>query len=203
MKLFDFKDDEIYPPEKSMGGTNMKVIRCEYLEAASNYAVCLHRINAREKGSAPESVIGERCVRAIDNKSCPALAMKKEEAEAGRALYYVNRAKYLEQQTAFFNEKGWAAKVVTSKDYRPTKAKLSAFPPARQSAPEQPSASTQTSQKRHAEKREVEPASDAPSFADAINIALGEIEPNKSSPDIKPGMSLIEIARARMQQKGA
>ena len=39
-----------------------------------------------------------QCSAAIGNRACPALAMKKEEKQAGHAIYYVNRIKMRQNQ---------------------------------------------------------------------------------------------------------
>ncbi len=198
MELFEFKDEEVYPLAKSKGGSNMKVIHCKVIGAASNYAVCLHRIDAKARGNVPENVIGKGCCRAIDWKECPAQDMRRAEEDAGHALHYIDRTKYLEQQSAFFDSKGWVAKTTTRQEIK-ARPKPNYYMKGK---PKDVEVETPVQAPPPKQSRPV--VSAEPTFADAINVAMKELEQQpKEESFVKPGMSLVEIARARMQQKGA
>lgn len=76
----------------SMGGINAFYFHCDTYQGRSNYAVCQHTIDA---------VLEERvqlrsgCVDMIRNGTCPALAMRKREEEAGKALFFIDRREQL------------------------------------------------------------------------------------------------------------
>lgn len=79
---------ETLPPEASMAGDNTIYVGCEFIESRQNYGLCLYTIKAEEEGR----LVGfQDCRRPIGNKTCPALKMREEERQAGRALYYQKR----------------------------------------------------------------------------------------------------------------
>lgn len=93
IELVQLQDTERYPIHSSTLGTNAYYLDfCNFGGHRPSYAACLSRIglfHANEE-------IGVNCAEcsvAISRRSCPALAMREEELEAGRALYYINRAK--------------------------------------------------------------------------------------------------------------
>lgn len=85
--------------------------RCDKVAAFKNYAVCLHLMAERKHGALP--VIYSECSAAIGNKSCPAIKMRKEEAEKGQAIYFVERIR----SEATYMEEGDYKEVVVS-DYK-------------------------------------------------------------------------------------
>jgi hypothetical protein len=92
---FGFKDPEVYPLDASKSGTNAHHINgCRVVGQSQPYAACLNRIAEYEAGGAIESM-GE-CRRAIGGPACEAWKMREEENKAGKALFYVNRAKLQE-----------------------------------------------------------------------------------------------------------
>lgn len=83
------QQDEKYPLELSLKGSNTVYVGCEFRSCRQNYAICLNIIKAvKEKRRKPE----EECCSEIKRDICPALKMRKEEVEAGYALYYKPRA---------------------------------------------------------------------------------------------------------------
>lgn len=97
IRLVEFKDEEVYPISQSADGTN--AYYCDFCNHAGyrpNYASCLRRIADRKEG---RLITNEaQCSAAIGNKVCPAMAMKKEEKQAGHAIYYINRIKLRQNQ---------------------------------------------------------------------------------------------------------
>jgi glutaredoxin 2 len=81
---------EDIPVVDSMRGDNTHYIGCDVRGARQNYAVCLHRNKAFEEDRLDSKSCVD-CQRAIVGKYCPALALRKEEEAAGKALYYVPR----------------------------------------------------------------------------------------------------------------
>ncbi len=97
IRLVEFNDEEIYQPEMSAHGTN--AYYCEFCNHAGyrpNYASCLRRIADRKAGRLDTNEA--QCSTAIGNKACMALEMQKEEKQAGKAIYYVNRVKMRQNQ---------------------------------------------------------------------------------------------------------
>jgi hypothetical protein len=81
-----------FPPEKSAEGSNAFYHRCAVVGYAAPYCGCLLSIKRVESGERKKVQV-PACVEAIDRGVCPSVAMKREEAEAGVALYYKPRAK--------------------------------------------------------------------------------------------------------------
>lgn len=97
IRLVEFKDEEVYPIEKSADCTN--AFYCDFCSSAGyrpNYASCLRRIADRKEGRLNTNEAA--CSAAIGNRTCAALAMKKEEKQAGHSLYYINRVKMRQNQ---------------------------------------------------------------------------------------------------------
>lgn len=97
IRLVEFTDSETYPITKSAEGTN--AYYCEFCSAAGyrpNYASCLRRIQDRKEGRLDTNEAA--CSTAIGNRGCMALGMQKEEAQAGHAIYYINRIKMRQNQ---------------------------------------------------------------------------------------------------------
>ncbi len=216
MSHFEYTDDETYPVEASAGGNNMHYIACDAVGWRPNYAVCLNKIAARKAGRASE-VIGGDCCRAIDNGTCSALAMQKEEATAGKALYFVNRVKWLAQHEAWIAEQPWSLEnqrairdrqVVT---HRPSAVyKMSEEERRRLQEAQQETWAKKPHQSTPRSKPVAVTHDDGNDFAAAINAALQETAQEKPAPaapaalaGAKPGMSLIELARLRLAQQGA
>ena len=185
-------DIEIYPLEKSLSGTNAYYIHdCAAAGHTAGYCACLKKI--MDHGNGRLSEIYANCGNAMDKNSCKASKMRKEEIAAGRALFYISRAK-LQAQTAAENE----AILANMRSREPAKsswgkAPLTHVPP---SANPQPKPSFDHG---------------GGDYAAAINAAIQE-ETNKpetklvtetkdlqptSAPAVKPGMSLLEMAKAR------
>lgn len=85
--------------------------RCEKVAAYKNYAVCLHLMNERKNGALP--VIYSECSASIGNKTCPAIKMRKEEAEKGHAIYFLERVR---SEATYTNPEDF--KPVTVSDYK-------------------------------------------------------------------------------------
>lgn len=74
------------PPEASRAGKNRYYHECEPVGSSRHYGICLFTIEAFERG---QKLMEAPCVNAIKAGTCPALAMREREREAGRALYFV------------------------------------------------------------------------------------------------------------------
>jgi hypothetical protein len=97
---YQIEDTASYPVGASLLGTNAYYL--EYCGMGGHrpaYAACLNRVSAVKNGASLGANCTE-CSSAINVRSCPAIALREEELEAGRALYYINRAKQQE-----FNER--------------------------------------------------------------------------------------------------
>jgi len=83
------EQEEKHPLEFSLKGNNTIYVGCEFRAFRQNYAICLNVIKAYEEG---RRKLEEECCSEIKRGVCPALAMRKEEVEAGYALHYKPRA---------------------------------------------------------------------------------------------------------------
>jgi Uri superfamily endonuclease len=93
-KVIEIVPQEDRPIEDSANGkTNAFSHYCGSVMHSKNYAVCLHLIEERKQGRLNPQYAD--CSATIGKKVCPALAMRKEEIAAGKALYFVERIKNL------------------------------------------------------------------------------------------------------------
>lgn len=73
------------------GKRNAFVLNCPRVGHQRHYAVCLNLIDKRKQGRL--DVEYATCSAAIGNKACPALGMRKQEKEAGHALFFKERVR--------------------------------------------------------------------------------------------------------------
>ena len=71
------------------GKRNAYHIRCNVVGHCRPYAACLNLCASRKEGRL--DVMYAECSAAIGKKECPALAMRKEEVKAGKAIYFEER----------------------------------------------------------------------------------------------------------------
>lgn len=177
------------PPEYSMGGINAFSHGCKTVGFTPGYAVCLHKLAAFERddgklGSYPE------CEKAIRNRDCPAIAMRKEEQVAGKALYFIDRAILREEMDKHFKSQ--------IPERTPAKT-ASKFVAAKTTAPAPAPKS---------DERLMTPI-EGDGYAAAINAAIAEAnvaqpvkeEPKVAAPspsDQPKRPSLLEMARMKM-----
>ena len=95
-------DEQVYPPEASRSGKNTYYHYCNSYNGRPNYGVCLFIVEAHEEKRLNSH---EDCARSIRNGDCPALKMRQEERDAGRALYYVPRPELTDEQRAAMQER--------------------------------------------------------------------------------------------------
>ena len=74
--------------EMSMGGKNAYYHHCNHYQGRTNYAACLHTINAVQGG---RTSLRNSCVNAIQCAGCPAMKMRERERQEGRALFFIDR----------------------------------------------------------------------------------------------------------------
>lgn len=88
---------QVYPVDASVGGKNAFYHWCNEMEQSRNYGVCAHLLNAFKEGRL-KAEVEERgdCAYAMARGRCPAIAMREQELEAGKALYYKPRTNYKE-----------------------------------------------------------------------------------------------------------
>ena len=188
-------EQPVYPPSQSYSGNNA------YYEGACipagyipSYATCLHKIRALERDG---SLAFTACENAIRSGECMAVAMRRREEEAGRALYYWDRQRMLALNDRLFKDAIAASGMPTS-----SVAKR----PDLKSAPRKVATSSPAQKP------------DENGFAAAINRAMQELgEADSSRTDeaapieqgttsapgtvLKPvaGLSLVQIAKLRMK----
>ena len=176
-----FEDDTIYPPSASAQGDNAFYHLCEVMGQKCAYASCLKKIADRAHGRLETSFA--TCSAEIGKRTCPALQMKAQEAAAGKALFYVNRDK---QRSIFF---------ALSKDIVVTVSKVVSKRNWNK-APEVPVPPPTITKALPA----VPQGND---YAAAINAVLAQqssrpVTTINAQVPIRAGMSMLEIARARM-----
>ncbi len=88
---------ETLPVEASMSGSNTCYLHCASLNRRSNYGVCLFTIRAFNREKLHET---SDCYSLIGRGLCEALAYQKKEQEAGRALFFKARAIPIKDVTA-------------------------------------------------------------------------------------------------------
>lgn len=193
-----------FGPERSATGDNAHYLpACQHTQHRPAYCACLHKIEQRKKGrleSYPE------CSAAIGRKDCPALAMKKEEELAGKAIYFVSRAQLQAEMQAAAEARGhvFARMAEQGKDWAPSKTKRSKTAPAtKPSAPAYAGVDYAAAINAAMAK--------AAAAASAAGAAIGKVltsEPEKqevgalksvsadlSSPKPSTGMSMLDFAR--------
>jgi hypothetical protein len=77
-----------HKPERSKAGDNGYYHPCDAVGRQRHYGVCLFTLQAFERG---QQLNEAPCVKAMQDGTCPAMKMRKEEQQAGEALYFVAR----------------------------------------------------------------------------------------------------------------
>lgn len=73
------------PPEASRAGINRYYHDCEPVGTSRHYGICLFTLEAFERG---QELMETPCVEAMKAGTCPALAMRQQERDAGQALFF-------------------------------------------------------------------------------------------------------------------
>ena len=88
------EETKIEGPEASRDGKrNAFHVSCQVVGHNRPYAACLRLIDERKDGRL--QVVYADCSAAIGKKQCPALQMRREEVEAHKAIYFIERARML------------------------------------------------------------------------------------------------------------
>lgn len=186
-----YEDAEIYPPSASAGKNNAYYFHCDSVGHHPAYASCLHKIEQRKAGRL--ETIFAVCSAEIGQRRCPAIDMRKQEQEAGKAIFFVDRAKFHE---FFVGQQMEAA--VPQEGYTPPRRRVVDSPAPRKTAPapaQAPVAAQDTGN----------------GYADAINAALRQ-QDTSALTNTKPpapakieqpraGMSMLELAKLKMSNK--
>ena len=173
-----------YPPAQSMGGINAYNFGCKPLGFSPGYCVCLNKIMAYERDGDLKTY--PDCEKAIRNNDCPALAMRKEEQVAGKALYFLDRNILREEMDKHFKN--------TMPELRPAKA-----------APAVKAATA----KQVEQHLTTMPTPEIDGYAAAINAAIAQAateqpkqeEPQAPAPSASEQpkrLSMVEMARLQM-----
>lgn len=93
--------DKEIPIKLSMAGYNAYYHHCELYHGRSSYAVCQHTIDAVLE---QRVTLRSECQNAIESGLCPAMKMRKEEAAAGRALFFTDRRERMAELNARLKE---------------------------------------------------------------------------------------------------
>jgi hypothetical protein len=177
-----------YPPEQSMGGVNSYNFACKPVGYSPGYCVCLHKIAAFERDGDLTSY--PECGKAIRNKDCPALKLRAEEREAGRALYFIDRAILREEMDKHF--------AATTPSFRTT---------SKPAAPASKSEPTKTTAKKVADHLTTMPTPEIDGYAAAINAAIAALPADEKkeepkvvvpSPSVAKAPSLVDMVRMQM-----
>lgn len=86
------------PLEMSLGGRNTVYHPCEVYQGRPSYASCLTVINKIRAGNELIKTLRPECVTAVENGTCKAMGMRKEEELAGRALFFVDYLRMREER---------------------------------------------------------------------------------------------------------
>lgn len=73
------------PPSASRAGINRHYHDCGPTDSRRHYGICLFTLEAHERG---QQLMETPCVKAIEDGSCPALAMREQERQAGHAIFF-------------------------------------------------------------------------------------------------------------------
>ena len=175
-----------YPPEQSMGGVNTFSHGCLVVGYSPGYCVCLHKIAAFERDGDLKQY--PECGKAISFSTCPALKMRAEEREAGKALYFIDRTLLREEMDKHF--------AATTPSFRPTKTEVPKTAPVKVSAA-----------KKVADHLTTMPTPEIDGYAAAINAAITALpadEPKEEpkvvvpSPSVAKAPSLVDMVRMQM-----
>ncbi len=82
------------PIQLSMAGYNAYYHHCNVYQGRSSYAVCQHTIDAVSEGRVQ---LRSECQNAVLNGTCPAIKMREQEREAGKALFFIDRRETLKK----------------------------------------------------------------------------------------------------------
>lgn len=190
-----------YGLERSEHGSNAFYLSgCDIAGQTVAYCVCLKRIAMHKK----RQVYGgaQNCCDAIERNGCKADKMRRQETEAGHALFYIERAKLnakYEDASAAANVRmeALSAKKDTADSQRTKRAPPTVTAPAEENG--YAAAINKAMQEAIAEQ---------PKRAVASVQPPARAEKKPSAPPVlsavaKSGMSLIEMARARMAAAAA
>lgn len=150
------------------GKRNAYYLNCKCVGHNRAYATCLHLIEERKHGRL--DALYADCSGHIGQKRCPALDMQREEVEAHKAIYFVERDK--SAVTCFATAAGRKVKEVVMS----IKESLTAPPPKSAAAPV------------------------GTDYAAAINAAIAETKTPAAVAGPVPGESLLDAARRLLKQ---
>lgn len=209
-------DEMVYPPKMSEGGINAYYLDdCAAVGHRPNYAVCLNKANALKRDG---TLHGSECETAIRHKTCKALALRKEELKAGRAIYFVHRDKL----RAFNEERDAKARPVVSERskqhtpniVKPAPKKEEHFPKFTPKKEEHfldaktgdyadaLNASLQANAvSNELERLSQKPVEEKPVASIITSAQQSKPEPEVENVSVKAGMSMVEIARMRLAAK--
>jgi len=77
-----------FDPDRSMKGDNAFYHHCDAYAGRPSYAVCLYKLHAVDESRLHAD---DSCSKVIGINQCPAVAMREQERQAGRALYFIDR----------------------------------------------------------------------------------------------------------------
>ena len=202
-------DSIIHPFSASASGQNAyNLDNCDKVGHRPPYASCLFKINEFDHGRLGSGGSCGDCKNAMSAGTCPAQAMRKEEEIKGRSIYYIDRAELRKQNQNRDDQSADKATAMLTADRKTAHKSISAAEKRTASAP---SYAPQPQTARHTP----EPSGftdEADGYAAAINRAMKEatapivMAPKPTAPAAnfaKPGMSMVEIARAAMARANA
>jgi hypothetical protein len=198
-----FVDEMVYPPKMSEGGINAYYLDdCAVVGHRPNYAVCLNKVNALKRDG---TLRGSECETAIRHKTCKALALRKEELKAGRAIYFVHRDKL----RAFNEERDAKARPVVSERSKQHAPDIAKPAPKKEEHfldvktgdyADALNASLQANvASNELERSSQKPVEEKP--VASITVSAQQSKPVVENVPVKAGMSMVEIARMRLAAK--
>lgn len=201
-------DDEIYPVEATLWGTNAYLFPCDVRGGTQANCICANKVKAFDEKRLGGII--EECVGALRSGTCKAKEMRREEEIAGKAIYFVNRKKLQAANDA----RDALIRAAAPAKWGEKKAAPSRPAPRMYDAVPQQKTEHVTPQVKTQPSVSSASFSDGGDYAAAINRAMSEAAveskqdkvESKAPPVIdaspaKAGMSLIEMARQRMAAK--
>lgn len=206
-----YVDDEVYPVEKSAGGSNAYCMKaCVVVGYQPAYCICVNKIQAMQRDDTLRGL--EECESAIRHGACPAVAMREEELKAGKAIYYINRVKLQKFNDAQADMEADLLRRKMGIERKAGKHIASVPSVATFKTPPKPASASLPPEENgyaaaiNAAMRDLEKKPDpAPVPTPAPIRVEPKPEPKPAAkaaqPQLKAGMSLVELARARLAAK--
>jgi hypothetical protein len=189
-----------YSLEKSLSGTNAFYINdCAVAGHTAAYCSCLKKIMDNQNARLP--AVYQSCGEAIDRNQCKAARLRREEVAAGHALYFISRARL---NVKFEAERAALQDQIASYSNKKSAFNMPIARPAPKPAPVEFDSGggdyAAAINKAMLEAAKPEPKKEVvvEPVAPKAKSVVTAVESAKPALAQKPGLSLIEMARAKL-----